>query len=47
MFIYIIAGIILNCGSGLSVAPNVRITIYEDTNKEVSNEYKLNFQFKF
>ena len=44
---YLIAGIILNCGSGLSVAPNVRITTYEDTAMEVSNEYKINFQFKF
>ena len=44
---YLIAGIILNCGSGLSVAPNVRITTYEDTDKEVSNEYKINLKFKF
>ena len=44
---YLIAGIILNCGSGLSVAPNVRITTYEDTDKEISDEYKINLQFKF
>ena len=28
---YLIAGIILNCGSGLSVAPNVRMTSYEES----------------
>ena len=44
---YLIAGIILNCGSGLLVAPNMRMITYEDTTEEVSNEYKINFQFKF
>ena len=44
---YIIAGILLSCGNGLSVAPNIRMTSYEDTVKETINEYKVNFQFKF
>jgi len=44
---YIISGILLSCGNGLSVAPNIRMTLYEDTVKETINEYKVNFQFKF
>jgi len=44
---YLIAGIILNCGSGLSVAPNMRMTSYEDSSIDTTNEYKINFQFKF
>ena len=44
---YLIAGIILNCDSGLSVAPNVRMTSYEESAKDALNEYKVNFQFKF
>ena len=44
---YLIAGIIFNCGSGLSVAPNVRMTSYEESAKDALNEYKVNFQFKF
>jgi len=43
---YLITGIILNCGSGLSVAPNLRMTSYED-NSDSATEYKINFQFKF
>ena len=46
-FTYIIAGILLSCGNGLSVAPNIRMTSYEDTVKEIISEYKVNFQFKF
>ena len=44
---YIITGILLSCGNGLSVAPNIRMTSYEDTVKETISEYKVNFQFKF
>ena len=44
---YLIAGIIFNCGSGLSAAPNVRMTSYEDSSNVATNEYKINFQFKF
>ena len=43
----IITGILLSCGNGLSVAPNIRMTSYEDTVKETISEYKVNFQFKF
>ena len=44
---YIITGILLSCGNGLSVAPNIRMTSYEDAVKEIISEYKVNFQFKF
>jgi len=45
---YIITGILLSCGNGLSVAPNVRIKSYENDSKESDEtEYKVNFQFKF
>jgi hypothetical protein len=44
---YIISGILLSCGNGLSVAPNIRMTSYEDAVKEIISEYKVNFQFKF
>jgi len=44
---YIITGILLSCGNGLSVAPNIRMTSYEDTVNETISEYKVNFQFKF
>ena len=44
---YIITGILLSCGNGLSVAPNMRIKSYEDDSKESVTEYKVNFQFKF
>ena len=43
---YLIAGILFNCGNGLSVAPNIRMTFVEDGTKD-SNEYKINFQFIF
>lgn len=43
----LIAGIVLNCGSGLSVAPNLRMTTYEDDTQDSATEYKVNFQFKF
>jgi hypothetical protein len=44
---YIITGILLSCGNGLSVAPNMRIKSYEDDSKESITEYKVNFQFRF
>ena len=44
---YYIAGVLFNCGNSLSVAPNIRITTYEDLAKLVSKEYRVNFQFKF
>ena len=44
---YLIAGILLNCDNGLSIAPNMRIKSYEDDSKESVTEYKVNFQFKF
>ena len=43
---YIITGILLSCGNGLSVAPNIRIESYEDDSDSLT-EYKINFQFKF
>ena len=43
---YLIAGIIFNCGNGLSIAPNARMTFVEDGTKD-PNEYKINFQFIF
>ena len=44
---YLIAGLLLNCGNGLSVAPNIRMTSFEDSGMDSELEYKLNFQFKF
>ena len=43
---YIITGILLNCGNGLSVAPNMRIESFEN-DSDSKTEYKINFQFKF
>ncbi len=43
---YLITGIVLTCDGGISVAPNVRTTTYEDET-EALTEYKVNFQFKF
>ena len=43
---YLVTGIVLTCNGGISVAPNVRITTFEDETDSVT-EYKLNFQFKF
>ena len=43
---YLVAGIVLICDGGISVAPNVRTTTYEDET-EALTEYKVNFQFKF
>ena len=42
----LVAGIVLTCDGGISVAPNVRTTTYEDET-EALTEYKVNFQFKF
>ena len=44
---YLIAGILLNCGNGLSVAPNIRMTSFENSDNDDEMEYKINFQFKF
>ena len=44
---YLITGIRLNCDNGLSIAPNMRMTSYEDNTKDNAKEYKVNFQFKF
>ena len=44
---YLIAGLLLNCGNGLSLAPNIRMTSFEDSDMDNELEYKLNFQFKF
>ena len=43
---YLISGILFNCGNGLSVAPNVRMTFIENGTKDL-NEYKINFQYIF
>jgi len=43
---YIIAGIVLACNGGISVAPNIRMTTFENET-EALMEYKVNFQFKF
>ena len=43
---YLIAGIAFNCNNGLSIAPNMRLTSYEENTKDL-NEYKINFQFIF
>ena len=44
---YLITGIVLTCDGGISIAPNLRMTNYENTEKESETEYKVNFQFKF
>ena len=43
---YIITGILLSCGNGLSVAPNMRIESFENDSDSIT-EYKINLQFKF
>ena len=44
---YLVTGIVLTCDGGISIAPNLRITNYENTAKESETEYRVNFQFKF
>ena len=44
---YLITGIVLACDGGISVAPNLRMVNYENTEKDSETEYKVNFQFKF
>ena len=44
---YLITGIVLGCDGGISVAPNLRMVNYENTDKDSEMEYKVNFQFKF
>ena len=44
---YMITGVVFNCGNGLSMAPNMGITSYEDADADSETEYKLNIQYKF
>jgi len=44
---YFVTGIVLSCDGGISVAPNLRMVNYENTDKDSGVEYKVNFQFKF
>ena len=44
---YIVTGIVLTCDGGISVAPNLRMVNYENTDKDSEMEYKVNLQFKF
>ena len=44
---YLVTGIVLACDGGISVAPNLRMVNYENTEKDSEMEYKVNFQFKF
>ena len=44
---YIVTGIVLACHGGISVAPNLRMVNYENTDKDSEMEYKVNLQFKF
>ena len=44
---FLVTGIIMNCGNGLSVAPNIQMTTFEDSSEEKEMDYKINFQFKF
>ena len=43
---YLVTGIVLTCDGGISIAPNLRMTSYEDDSKALT-EFKVNFQFKF
>ena len=43
---YLVTGIVLDCDGGISVAPNMRMTTFENAT-EALTEYKVNFQFKF
>ena len=43
---YLFTGIVLDCDGGISVAPNMRMTTFENET-EALTEYKVNFQFKF
>ena len=42
---YLVTGIVLTCDGGISVAPNMRMTTFENET-EALTEYKVNFQFK-
>ena len=44
---YLVTGIVLACDGGISIAPNLRMVNYENTDKDSEMEYKVNFQFKF
>ena len=43
---YLVTGIVLDCDGCISVAPNMRMTTFENET-ETLTEYKVNFQFKF
>ena len=43
---YLVTGIVLICDGGISVAPNMSMTTFENET-EALTEYKVNFQFKF
>jgi len=44
---YLVSGIVLACEGGISIAPNLRMVNYENTEKYALTQYKVNFQFKF
>ena len=44
---YLISGLVLDCEGCISIVPNLRILNYENTEKDVEMDYKVNFQFKF
>ena len=43
---YLVTGIVITCDGGISVAPNMRMTTFENET-EALTEYRVNFQFKF
>ncbi len=42
----LVTGVVFNCGSGLSVAPNMRMVSHEDSNEKLTTVYRVNVQFK-
>ena len=45
--IFLITGLLFNCGNDLTVAPNLRKYGYEEESIETLNEYEINFQYIF
>ena len=43
---YLITGVVYDCGSGLSISPNMRMASHENDTDSIT-EYKLNVQYKF
>ncbi len=43
----IVTGAVFNCGSGLSIAPNMRMASFEDSDIVSTTIYRVNVQFKF